>query len=179
MAFIDLTGQKFSRLTAIERHLPNSQNGNCMWLCQCDCGKKVVVDGYSLRKGITRSCGCLRKDIAHDIAMGNQSFRKSMGNMENLKTKDGVFWASLHKSSRNNSSVIGVSYDKGGQVWIARLRFNGKYVLNRSSKSFSEAVDMRRKAELQYWGETKLPRVMSECSRNAAVEIEEEQRISV
>ena len=28
------------------------------WLCQCDCGNKVIVAGSSLRKRNTRSCGC-------------------------------------------------------------------------------------------------------------------------
>jgi len=28
-------------------------------LCQCDCKKKVIVLGYSLKNGNTKSCGCL------------------------------------------------------------------------------------------------------------------------
>ena len=30
-----------------------------MWLCQCDCGKEVIVRGASLTTGNTKSCGCL------------------------------------------------------------------------------------------------------------------------
>jgi len=33
---LDLTGQKFGKLTAIER-LP-SRNGKTYWLCKCECG---------------------------------------------------------------------------------------------------------------------------------------------
>jgi hypothetical protein len=29
-----------------------------IWKCRCDCGVEVVVTGWSLRSGHTRSCGC-------------------------------------------------------------------------------------------------------------------------
>lgn len=60
--FIDLTGQKFGRLTVIKR-APNAKNGQTMYLCQCECGKYSTVTGVQLRSGHTKSCGCLRKDL--------------------------------------------------------------------------------------------------------------------
>ena len=60
----DLTGQKFGRLTVIER----SGNSNCrktMWLCKCDCGNELTVVGENITNGRTKSCGCLRKERAH------------------------------------------------------------------------------------------------------------------
>ena len=56
MRLKDLTGETFSRLTVIER-AESAPNGNARWLCQCSCGRQVVVDSYRLRKGITKSCG--------------------------------------------------------------------------------------------------------------------------
>jgi hypothetical protein len=53
----DITGKKFGRLTAI-REDPSSKKGKLKWVCQCECGKSVSVDGYSLRGGRTKSCGC-------------------------------------------------------------------------------------------------------------------------
>ena len=58
MKLIDLTGQKFGRLTVIERH------DKKRWKCQCDCGNITYSDGYQLRKGITKSCGCYQKEAA-------------------------------------------------------------------------------------------------------------------
>lgn len=66
----DLTGQKFGRLTVLER-APNYitpkgiQRSN--WKCQCDCGKIVTVIGTHLRNGNTKSCGCLQKEKAKQL----------------------------------------------------------------------------------------------------------------
>ena len=59
--FIDLTGQKFGRLTVIER-AENGKQGHTYWLCKCICGNKTIVRGNHLRKGLIRSCGCLESE---------------------------------------------------------------------------------------------------------------------
>lgn len=58
-------GNKYKRLTVIER-APNRGTA-AYWLCQCECGNQVEVVGCCLRKGITRSCGCLQKEVLRDI----------------------------------------------------------------------------------------------------------------
>ena len=57
----DLTGQRFTRLIVIER-AESSKSGLAMWKCKCDCGNECVVSGSNLRKGHSKSCGCLKKD---------------------------------------------------------------------------------------------------------------------
>ena len=61
-AFIDLTGEKFGRLTAIER-VGSDKSKRAVWLCRCECGKTTTVDSYSLKSGNTKSCGCLNTDV--------------------------------------------------------------------------------------------------------------------
>jgi ribosomal protein L13 len=56
---IDLTGQRFGRLTAL-RATDERRGGQVVWHCRCDCGREVGVITCSLRGGHTRSCGCLR-----------------------------------------------------------------------------------------------------------------------
>lgn len=58
--FIDITGQKFGRLTAIE-HAGRNKNRNTLWLCKCECGNECKVEAYRLRNGHTKSCGCITK----------------------------------------------------------------------------------------------------------------------
>jgi hypothetical protein len=59
----DLTGQKFGRLTvlgAVDR-----ANG-LQWLCRCECGNEKRVFGGALKRGLTRSCGCLNAELTRD-----------------------------------------------------------------------------------------------------------------
>lgn len=61
--FIDLTGQKFGRLTVIANTELNNQN-RAMWLCRCSCGKEKVIRSDALVSGWTKSCSCLQKESA-------------------------------------------------------------------------------------------------------------------
>lgn len=40
-----------------------------MWNCECDCGNTTIVCGSSLRKGHTRSCGCLVRETTRELNM--------------------------------------------------------------------------------------------------------------
>jgi hypothetical protein len=55
-----MINQKFNSLTVIAR-AGTAKNRDALWLCKCDCGGEAIVRGYSLRKGLTKSCGCLRR----------------------------------------------------------------------------------------------------------------------
>ena len=52
-----LIGQKFCRLTVVEYVLGSK------YRCVCDCGNEVTTYTYSLKHRLTRSCGCLRKEV--------------------------------------------------------------------------------------------------------------------
>lgn len=60
---IDLTGQRFGRLAVLSR-AENTVHRKTRWLCNCDCGNTKIVTGVELRKGDTKSCGCLRKEVS-------------------------------------------------------------------------------------------------------------------
>ena len=69
--FIDLTGQRFGRLTVVERaENVVMKNGGIkvMWKCQCDCGTVKNIATTHLRKGVVISCGCYQKEVAHKQA---------------------------------------------------------------------------------------------------------------
>ena len=61
----DLTGQRFSKLTVISRaeDKVDKKSGHrfSCWKCVCDCGNETIVRTASLKKGRTKSCGCLRR----------------------------------------------------------------------------------------------------------------------
>jgi hypothetical protein len=62
---IDLSGQRFGRLIAVEP-IEKRSGGNVVWRCLCYCGNEIFVNASNLKSGRTRSCGCLHKD-AHTV----------------------------------------------------------------------------------------------------------------
>lgn len=74
---IDLTGQRFGRLTVIGRGTSyvypetfsskrKKRNKVTRWICRCDCGKTKEITSPALRKGRAKSCGCLAAEKASD-----------------------------------------------------------------------------------------------------------------
>lgn len=61
MAKLNLKGQVFERLTVIEEAGRNHKK-EVLWKCKCVCGNTTEVTTYRLRKGETKSCGCLNFD---------------------------------------------------------------------------------------------------------------------
>lgn len=54
---VDIIGKKYGKLTVIKK-LGNEG----MWECECECGNKVNVYSSALYNGLTKSCGCLKKE---------------------------------------------------------------------------------------------------------------------
>lgn len=55
----DYTGEKFGRLTVLQR-LRQYDGKNTFYKCLCECGKETIVDGRNLKTGNTKSCGCFQ-----------------------------------------------------------------------------------------------------------------------
>lgn len=66
---IDIAGQKFSMLTAIE-YCEDIKK----WKCRCDCGNITYVTSDKLRSGHTKSCGCI--DTAHRGSQQENEIKK-------------------------------------------------------------------------------------------------------
>ena len=67
---LDLTGKKFGRLTAINI-IGKTKYGVCVWQCLCDCGNLKNVPVTYLTQGYTKSCGCLKKEVAFQRGKSN------------------------------------------------------------------------------------------------------------
>lgn len=46
----------------VERHSPVGESP-CRWSVVCDCGARKVVPSRELRDGVSRSCGCLKREV--------------------------------------------------------------------------------------------------------------------
>jgi hypothetical protein len=53
---LDITGKRFGRITVA------NYSGNGLWNCVCDCGNEKPVKGSNLKRGLSTSCGCYRKE---------------------------------------------------------------------------------------------------------------------
>lgn len=58
---MDLTNQKFNRLTALE---PTKKRAgkSIVWKCKCECGIEKEIAAPDLIRGKTKSCGCLFRE---------------------------------------------------------------------------------------------------------------------
>ena len=80
---LDLTGQRFGKLTALA---PAENIGGCTaWLCRCDCGQETVVITKRLRDGHRTSCGCDNENFGKppNVA-GRASVRRYLGCFESF-----------------------------------------------------------------------------------------------
>jgi hypothetical protein len=65
MPIKNLKGKRFGRLVVTEL-ADYKVRRNAVWVCTCDCGNFINVQGRNLSHGVTKSCGCLRRDVARE-----------------------------------------------------------------------------------------------------------------
>ena len=178
---IDITGQRFGELAAIE---PTDKRikGSVVWKCRCSCGRECYVSASSLRFGGAKSCGCLsqkNEDLTGQrfgklevIEPTEKRFRGSIiwkcrcdcGNYRevigSVLKKEHI--VSCRKCSDLNSPEIkgvrtnsggrrGVSWDKITQSWRAYIGYKKEQYELGHYENFDDAVKAREQAEEKYY----------------------------
>ena len=106
--FIDRTGQKFGRLTLIER-VENNKFNQVQWLCKCDCENTKIAKAQSLVSGECKSCGCLKKEQDY------KNIIKVKHNMTNTRLYS--IWRGMKsRCSSKNGKKHEFYYDKGIKI---------------------------------------------------------------
>ena len=90
---LDLTGQRFGRLTVTE--CLGSINGYRYWAVKCDCGNEELVPSGRLNSGRTKSCGCLMKESSSRI--GKSKMRHG-GRKDGKSSAEYAAWSWLRQS---------------------------------------------------------------------------------
>lgn len=100
---IDITGQRFGRLTVLSEH-PKRYRTSVQWVCRCDCGSETIVVGNKLRNGHTKSCGCLQKE------------RTSKAKKTHGRTREPlhVLWVGMRSRCNNENHTSYEDYGKRG-----------------------------------------------------------------
>lgn len=134
----DLVGKRFGRLTVTQ--YAGKKDGVHRWRCICDCGKETVAGQSSLKRGRTKSCGCLQASVYR----------------ENLGLYDGTSIAMIKASKNgrliktNTSGYNGVYFDKRRELWVAQITFKGKTKYLGAYRKPEEAVKARQRGEEIY-----------------------------
>lgn len=109
--FNDLSGKTFGRLLVIAK-TDERKGSSIVWKCQCSCGKTCYKSSQHLVRGLTRSCGCLKKEII-SLPYGESSIN------------------SLYVSYRRNAEYRKLDFSISKEVFISltssKCFYCGKY----------------------------------------------------
>lgn len=138
---VEIVGKKFGRLFVLKETEKRSKNGEIYYLCKCDCGNTKEINGTSLRKNRTLSCGCYNKEIinkAKKRIYKNKrlyelisSIKQRCYNKNNKAYKNyggrGIKVCDEWKNDNNKfvEWALNSGYKKG--LWIDRINNNGNY----------------------------------------------------
>jgi hypothetical protein len=102
----DMIGQTVGYLTVFER-APN-KGKHTAWRCRCVCGTVRTVEARSLRRGATKSCGCMRFKLISDARRnkrGKERATRHIAFEDALREVSQGWAASLAKRAREARRV--------------------------------------------------------------------------
>lgn len=143
---VDLRGQRFGRLQAIEP-MGRDKTKNVIWLCECDCGSFTTVASRALIHNGQRSCGCLRSEKA---GRGKRS-RKIRIDKKNNKEYGKEYHRQYVKIRRSepkeriNHTVSGAIYKalkerKNGHHWESLVGYTLLELMSHLEKQFKPGM---------------------------------------
>lgn len=119
----DLTNCIFKKITVLSMSENKDKQGKILWNCVCECGTKMLVRPYSLKRGL-ESCGCAQNIRSRKLNVGlNQKFSsyKRDARVRNLEFK--LSFEEFSKLLTGNCSYCG----QEPKEWNPYLKENGKY----------------------------------------------------
>jgi len=141
MGTVDISGQKFGRLTAISLTKEITADKGAIWECVCECGKKKKIPLSHLAGGGTKSCGCLKLEY-------NIETMKTLGDKFRVEETSLI---AITQKPRTASGVKGVYLVQKTNKWRASIGFQRKKINLGTFANFEDAVVARKKAEEKYF----------------------------
>lgn len=92
----NLTGKRVGRLVVMTFSGKN-RHGNTLWFCKCDCGSYLTVHGSNLCSGMTKSCGCLRKEMTRRRGQLNRDNIKHGHARKRNRSPEYACWQGMHQ----------------------------------------------------------------------------------
>jgi len=167
--FIDITGQKFGRLTVLKKTIER-KNGGVIWLCKCECGSELNTRADSLKEGRTKSCGCLQREkvTKHGLSKTNfyQVFKAIEGRCSNKNNqkykyygKKGIkcLWETFEEFKNDMYNSYLIHKKDNSYTSIDRINNDGNY--NKKNCRWANHYEQNRNRSinvfLTYNGKTK------------------------
>lgn len=148
----DITGKRFGRLVALEI-LNKNEYGRYVWECKCDCGNYVYVSVDKLTCGDTKSCGCLKAEMAKELGKDVNIYTKKY--LEKDTKENGTRLSMINPDRKliktNTSGKTGVSFYKRKKKWSAEIILKGKKIRLGYFDKKEDAIKARLKAEEEYF----------------------------
>jgi len=133
-------GERYERLVVIKEIRTFKKRRR--FLCQCDCGNKTKVILDSLRRGNTKSCGCLHREKIKKMGGKNKTHGMSNTRIHNIWNGMKKRCNSKNDKDYNNYGGRGIKVcrrwekftnfyedmgDKPGEMTLDRIDNNGDY----------------------------------------------------
>lgn len=136
---IDLTGQKYGKLTVVER--VGSRKGSVTWRCTCECGGEAIVASNCLRTGSTKTCGCSKRFIEVGETYGRLTVLERLNERTNSKRIMYLCKCSCGNTvKRTVTNILGTKVPSCGcvqnevKIEMVGKRFGRWTVIERASK---------------------------------------------
>ena len=116
---MDLTGREFDRWTVQELvpRPPEQRYSAAKWCCRCICGKTKDVWQSALMSRTSKSCGCLRDEVA--TGRGPEAAKRLIGTKGNFRhggnrTREYEIWCGMKQRCRTKTCAAYAAYGGRG-----------------------------------------------------------------
>lgn len=135
----DLTGEKFGKLTVLNRDetKPKGHGKPVFWNCVCECGRIISVEGSHLKNGHTKSCGCYNINAQKVIdETGNKYGMLTVINRCGTSLDGRALWLCLCDCG-NEKIALGKSLRTGSVISCGCIHSKGEFKISNLLKELN------------------------------------------
>ena len=164
----DITGQKFGKLTVIER--VENRGGKSHWKCLCECGQETIISSNSLVSNKTMSCGCLLSSgeyLIKQYLMNNKIKYQSQKKFDTLLgLKNGHLSYDFYIESFNLLiEAQGIQHEKPIELFGGEEQFAIQQEHDRRKREYAENNGYRL-LEIWYYDYDNIDEILDEFIKN-------------
>lgn len=134
----NLIGKQFGHLTVIAKSDKRGNEGEYLWICQCDCGRKVLESTGLLNSGEVTSCGHVRLEKSkHNLRFTQDRHLKQLNNRP-----------PKHNTSGYRNISIGIH--NGKRAYRVTVMYN-KHQHTKWRQTLEDALQAREELRERWW----------------------------